>query len=236
MGNSTDKIHKDIGMLIACEGISGCGKSESIRELSRYLTSIGYSVHVVEWNSNKNIRNMVDFLHSKKLLTAFIYCVLQWISFLKDYFNLILPLLKKDCIVIADRYIFTGLTRDKVNGTTEIIGRLLLKLIRAPDMLFFFDTNPEICKKRIQMRNKELFHPNKYIHKNIFLKDKELYYLKKLRIEYVKCFDKLEAAGSTQVIRIINNNCRMNEFVRDYVEHKQYGMNESRFYRQEQCK
>lgn len=236
MGNSTVKIHKDTGTLIACEGLSGCGKSESIGELSRYLSSLGYCVYVIEWNSNKNIRNMVKFLHSKKLLTAFIYSVLQWISFLKDYFNSILPLLKKDCIVIADRYIFTGITRDKVNGTTDMIGRLFFKLIRAPDMEFFFDTDPEICKKRIQIRNKELFHTNKYIHKNRFLKDKELYYLKKLRIEYVKWFDKLGTSGSTQVIRIINNNCTMNEFVRGYIEQKQFAVNESRFYRQEQCK
>jgi len=220
MEKSAMKIHKATGILIACEGISGCGKSESIVELSGYLESLGYCVHTAEWNSNKKIRSLVKYLHNKNLLNAFTYCILQWISFLKDYYTSFLPLLKKDYIIIADRYIYTGMTRDKVNGTTNRIGRLISKLVRTPDIIFFFDTNPIICKKRIQIRKKELFHTNKNIHNNRLLKDKELYYLKKIRYEYVHCFDKLVIAESTNVINIINNNCYMNEFVKDYIDQK----------------
>jgi dTMP kinase len=227
MENRDNAIHKDIGTLIACEGISACGKSESIRELSEYLNSLGYHVHIAEWNSNEKIRYLVKYLHSKRLLNAFSYCILQWISFLKDYYTSILPLLKKNYIVIADRYIYTGINRDKVNGTTCKIGHIILKLVRTPDILFFFDTNPEICAKRIKMRDKELFHTNKNIHNNSFLVDKDLYYLKQMKTEYMKYFGNPENTENTNVIHIINNHCHMNEHVKDYIDKKQFGIHES---------
>jgi dTMP kinase len=217
MDNSNKKIHKDAGMLIACEGISGCGKSVSIQELSTYLESEGHSVHIVEWNSNKRIRKLVRFLHSKKLLNAFTYSILQWISFLKDYYTSILPLLKKDCIVIADRYIYTGITRDRVNGTTERLGKLILKMVRPPDILFFFDTSPEVCKKRIIIRKKKLFHTNKHIHKNRLLRDKDLYYLKKLRSQYLNCFNALGISKEVNVVHIINNHCSICDSVKSFI-------------------
>lgn len=231
MENSSKKIHNDTGTLIACEGISGCGKSVSIRELSDYLNSLGYRVHISEWNSNKKIRNLVKYLHSKKLLNAFNYGILQWISFLKDYYTSILPLLKKNYIVIADRYTYTGMNRDKVNGTTSRIGRMIIKLVRTPDIIFFFDTNPEICSKRIKARNKDLFHTNKDIHNNNYLSDKDLYYLKQMRIEYIKYFDNLESMESAKVIHIINNQCNLNEYVKSYIDQKKYSIHEGLFYK-----
>lgn len=80
------------------------------------------------------------------------------------------------------------------------------------------------------MRNKELFHTNKDIHNNSSLKDKELYYLKQMRIEYVKYFENPEKTMNTNLVHIINNNCHMNEYVKDYIEQKQCEIHESQVY------
>ncbi len=211
--NNLLKLQKKPGILIACEGLSGCGKSESIKELHHYLKHSGYNVHIIEWNSNEKIRGFIKLLQRYKILSPFVYSLLQWVSFINDYFKQIRPLLKTECIIIADRYVYTGITRDKANGSISCIGKTIEKIIRVPDLIFLFDTDPEICMKRIHDRNKELFHPNKKMKKDAS-------YLKAIRTQYYACFDRLQINKKTILIRIFNNHCNMNEHVRDYIEQK----------------
>lgn len=178
------------GILIAFEGISGSGKSESIKVLYGHLTDKGYRTSVIEWNSNRVIRGIIKRLYRKRLLTSNIYSILQWIGFYIDYFTKFLPLLRNGHVVIADRYYYTALTRDKVNGAGLLLGRILKRFARSPDIIFFNDTWPDTCYERITARGKLLFHTNSAIHNNRLLKNRDLYYLKKLRAEYLKLFKK----------------------------------------------
>jgi dTMP kinase len=140
------------GVLIVFEGISGSGKSENIKKICSLLQSKDYRVAVVEWNSNKRIRRVVDFLKNRGKLTCVIYSIFQWISFLIDYYRRILPLLKKGYIVLADRYIYSGFTRDAINGTGNFFSKFIERIARKPDLLFFFNTSPAICYERIKLR------------------------------------------------------------------------------------
>ncbi len=205
------------GTLIAFEGISGCGKSEGIKNLSKYLNSIGYMPKVIEWNSNKTIRRLVNWMHSKNVLFPLLYSILQWLSFTIDYFKKIRPLLKKDEIVIVDRYFYTGLTRDKVNGSVGILGKFISHLVRKPNILILFDTAPGICYERMQYRDKALFHTNKLIKQNRLLKNKDLYYLKKLRNDYVRLLKNQKLFEDTKVFVIKDNNTDFNESIATYI-------------------
>ncbi|QNU66160.1 deoxynucleoside kinase [Ruminiclostridium herbifermentans] len=217
------KTNTQKGVLIAFEGISGSGKSESITKIYNHLSKQN-NVQIVEWNSNEKIRSFIKVLCNYKVLTSTIYSILQWISFFIDYFTRILPALNKGNIVIADRYVYTALTRDIVNGAKVVPSKYLCSLVRKPDILFFYDTNCELCYERILTRGKALFHTNKYIKCSKLLKNKNLYYLKKLRGEYIKLLQKSSIIGQTNVVIVKNDELNVIKILDQYLKLK-YGEN-----------
>jgi dTMP kinase len=214
---------KKKGILIAFEGISGSGKSESIRMLYGHLTGKGYRTSVVEWNSNEIIRRIIKKLHGKRILTPLIYSIFQWIGFYIDYFTKFVPLLRKGYIVIADRYFYTALTRDKVNGAGTLHGKVLGRFARRPDILFFNDTRPDICYERITARGKALFHTNAAILNNRLLKNRDLYYLRKLRAEYLKLFKTQEKETGRYMVFIGDDHKKIIEYLEEYMGRRTEG-------------
>jgi dTMP kinase len=206
MSNQKPAELKKKGTLIAVEGISGCGKSGKVKSLHMYFRKTDFNTYIVEWNSNSIIRGAVSFLREKKLLNSTLYSVLQWLDFLLSYFFIIKPKLKKGYIIIADRYIYTGLTRDAANGALLFLGKLISKFVRKPDMIFFYDVPPEICICRISKRGKPFYHTNKLILNNKLLKHKDLYYLTKLRNEYLKIFTNFEKEEKKKLLFINEEN------------------------------
>ncbi|UJF34499.1 dTMP kinase [Paenibacillus hexagrammi] len=182
------------GLLLVYEGISGSGKSMGIRRLQHYLSTAGLETVTVEWNANPLIRSMVQKLRRYRLLTPWTYSLLQWIGFIIDYWTVISPALRKGRIVIADRYVYTAISRDAANEAGGMLARLLGRWFRQADILLFFDTHPEICLERIVARGKVLFHTNKQ------LQNQDLAYLQRMRDEYMKLFRMLRRKRRTNII------------------------------------
>lgn len=195
-------LNKHKGILIVCEGISGSGKSEGLARLVEYFRNKKYSVVFFEWNSNQVIRHITDGLLKLKILSPTIYSILQWLSFIIDYCRKIVPYLQRNYVVIVDRYVYTGLTRDKVNNSNRVLGKVISRYSRKPDMILFYDTGLHICYERIKSRGKILFHPNQAIHRNNLLKNKELYYLKKLLYQYHQLLAEPSLRKTTNIIFI----------------------------------
>jgi len=210
----------DRGILIVFEGISGCGKSENVDSLQSYLTGKGYKIRVIEWNSNCIIRGMIEKLKSLRLLTSGVYSFFQWLSFALDYFFIILPLLKKRCIILADRYAYTGLTRDKANGAGGRLGKFIYGRIVKPDLVFFQDVHPRVCYERIRKRGKSLFHTNRRILENRIIKNKDLFYLMKLRKEYLLLFNNHTVKNDADIIWVRNDNEIVKKYVDDFLSVK----------------
>ena len=211
-------------LVLAYEGLSGSGKSETISSLMVQLTKAGHKVALCEWNSIEFFRKITGKLNSMKILSSTVFSFVQWCDFLWNYFFKIMPLLQKNYIVIADRYIFTGLTRDMANQANQFIGNLLSKLVRKPDLLFFYDIKPEICYERIRTRGKRLFHTNQKILKSRILKNKELYYLKKIEKNYVRLFMKGKYLKDTNLI-FLRNSTDSYDFVLRYLSSKEQLIN-----------
>jgi dTMP kinase len=213
-------MFNNMGILIAFEGISGSGKSESVEDLLNYLVGKGHKACVIEWNSNQIIRMIVQKMYSLNILTSGIYSFFQWMSFLMDYFFKITPLLKRDYILIADRYVYTGITRDIVNGAGHALGNLLHSIIIKPDLIFFYDVDPRVCYDRIKERGKILFHPNKIIQGSKILKNKDLYYIAKLRKEYLRLFNSQMIRKESKIVLVNDFNEIVKEYVEDYISCK----------------
>ncbi len=183
------------GFLIVCEGVSGSGKTEIVGQIFDFLVKKNYPCFLFEWNSNHLVRKLILKLNKNRLLNSTIYSIIQWTGFIFDYLFKIIPRLRSNIIVIADRYIYTGLTRDATNGSPNWFGWLIHHTVRKPDFLVFQDTDLELCYERIKIRGKKLFHPNQVILNNKLLKNKDLYYLRKIRREYLKLFSNPTVMG-----------------------------------------
>lgn len=208
------------GVLIVCEGISGSGKSEGVNRLMEYFRNKKYPVAFFEWNSNRTIRRMINRFHTMNILSPTIYSIMQWLSFVIDYFGKIIPLLRRNYVVIVDRYVYTGLTRDKVNHSNQVLGKVIGHFSRKPDMILFYDTGLHICYERIKNRGKILFHPNQTIHRNNLLKNKELYYLKKLLYQYYKLLQEPKLRRTSNIIFIKEIGVDVCDKVNNYIIQK----------------
>lgn len=217
MMNNDVKVFNRKGILIVFEGISGSGKSESIQRLMKNLEGKDLDVRLVEWNSNKTIRKIVKSLDKKKLLTAKLYSILQWISFTIDYFTKIKPMLRRRYIVIADRYVYTALTRDVANNAGKRLSTILMKRFRKPDLLFYCNTPPSVCQERIRKRGKQLFHTNKSLHKSTTIVDKEYYYLKITYEEYERILNNSKVRLDTNIIYLHGDTDKIISVVDKYL-------------------
>jgi dTMP kinase len=59
------------------------------------------------------------------------------------------PCLRDGMVVLADRYIFTGLARDAARHVDRKWDRSLYSGARRPNLIFYFDTPAQICAERI---------------------------------------------------------------------------------------
>jgi Thymidylate kinase len=208
------------GILIVYEGISGSGKSEGIAQLKKDLAALGYPVSVAEWNSNRLIRGVIGVLRRLRLLTPTVYSLWQWFGFLIDYWFYMIPKLRRNRIIIADRYVYTGMTRDVVNGAGAKLSRLGRFRVREPDMVVFFDTPPETCSERIQSRGKRLFHPGQPVHASVQPAERDLLYLRRMRDEYVRIFSDKSLVRDTTVLFVRDSSRKANEVVKAYISQK----------------
>ncbi|MGI6668568.1 MAG: dTMP kinase [Acetivibrionales bacterium] len=206
ISKTANKYNRKKGVLIVFEGLSGSGKSLNARLLIEVLRDRGYDPVLTEWNSNKTIRGLVAWLDSRDILTSRIYSLLQWIGFFLDYFTVILPALRSWKIVIADRYVYTGMARDSANGAWKWPGRVIVRIVRRPDRIYFIDLPASICLERLKAKGKALFHTNKRIRENRLLKNKELYYLKKMRHEYNRLFSDTERLKIDEVLKVYSGD------------------------------
>ena len=193
------------GSLIVCEGISGSGKSENVRRICEYLKSIQMKYIRFEWNSNKIVRRIIYTLERIHLLNSNLYSMLQWFSFMFDYYFIISKALRKNYVVVADRYIYTAITRDRVNKACDLISRFFYRFFRKPDIIFFHNTNPLICEKRIRERNKKLFHTNRSIQKDPDIVNKNYYYLQQLHNVYEELIHHLKQKEQRTNILLVND-------------------------------
>ncbi len=104
------------GFLVAFEGIDGAGKSTQIRLLERWLRRRGHRVLVTSWNSSPPLAKVIKRAKKARALTPLTFSLLHaaelWQRVRADF----APALNSGAVVIADRYLYTGLARDASRG------------------------------------------------------------------------------------------------------------------------
>ncbi len=149
---------KNGGLLIAFEGPDGSGKTTQRKLLNSWLTGQGKDVLVTKWNSSPLIKPVLQARKAERNLTPAQFAELAAADFRDRLDTEIVPALEQGKIVIADRYVFTGIARDVARGLDREWSMKLYEPILEPDLVFYFSVSPETCASRIALSRQPSFY------------------------------------------------------------------------------
>lgn len=143
-------------MLVALEGIDGCGKSTLAKMLFDYLNTKHYNVQIIKFPTQDNLfgRMIHTILNGNRYeLHPF---ALQMIFALDKYCNLEKLINHKDKVIILDRYILSSiayglydLSKIKSIDSRDIKAlEQLTAYLPQPDITFYIDANVKMCIER----------------------------------------------------------------------------------------
>ncbi len=137
------------GLLVAFEGPDGSGKTTQRKLFKAWLKSDGYNVVTTKWNSSELIRPIIKSRKAIRVLSPMEYSLLHAADFRHRVENVVLPALWEGKLVIADRFLFTGLARDVARGLDFDQVLKLYQPLLWPDLVFYFSVSARTSRERI---------------------------------------------------------------------------------------
>src|SRR5262245_44620829 len=131
------------GMLVAFEGPDGSGKPTPRKPFKTWLKSEGYDVVTTKWNSSDLIKPIIKPRKATRTLSPEEFSLLHAADFRHRVDHEILPALWAGKLVIADRFLFTGLARDVARGLDLDWVLKLYQPLLWPDLVFYFSVSPD---------------------------------------------------------------------------------------------
>ncbi len=137
------------GLLVAFEGPDGSGKTTQRKLFKTWLTAEGYDVVSTKWNSSDLIKPLIKSRKTLRALSPEEFSLLHAADFRHRVEHVILPALWAGKLVIADRFLFTGLARDVARGLDLDWVLKLYQPLLWPDMVFYFAVSAGTSGRRV---------------------------------------------------------------------------------------
>ncbi len=137
------------GLLIAFEGPDGSGKTTQRKLFKKWLESEGHEVVTTKWNSSDLIKPIIKPRKNARALSPEEFSLLHAADFRHRVEHSILPALWDGKLVIADRFLFTGLARDVARGLDLDWVLKLYQPLLWPDLVFYFSISPDTSGRRV---------------------------------------------------------------------------------------
>src|SRR5213592_1386850 len=137
------------GFLVAFEGPDGSGKTTQRKLFKTWLKSEGYDVVTTKWNSSELIKPIIKSRKAVRALSPEEFSLLHGADFRHRVEETILPALWDGKLVIADRFLFTGLARDVARGLDLDWVLKLYQPLLWPDLVFYFAVSPDTSGRRV---------------------------------------------------------------------------------------
>ena len=146
------------GLLVAFEGPDGSGKTTQRKLFKTWLKAEGYDVVTTKWNSSDLIRPIIKSRKAIHVLSPLEFSLLHAADFRHRVERVVLPALWDGKLVIADRFLFTGLARDVARGQDFDQVLKLYQPLLWPDLVFYFSVSPGTSKQRISATRAPTFY------------------------------------------------------------------------------
>ena len=137
------------GLLIAFEGPDGAGKTTQRKLFKTWLQSEGHEVVTSKWNSSPLIKPLIKARKKVHALGPEEFCLLHAADFRHRLHTEILPALWQGRMVLADRFLFTGLARDAARGLDLDWLLHVYSPLVWPDVVFYFSVSPDTSTRRV---------------------------------------------------------------------------------------
>lgn len=139
-----------VGRLVAIEGLDGAGLTTEATLLRNFLVSKGKDVLLTKEPTDGLIGGMIKASLRKEWKTDPL--TLQMLFAADRAHHLVTeiePALKKNKIVICDRYILSSLVFGSLNTSLDVLKQLNAHFMK-PHMTIVVDTNPKLCIERMK--------------------------------------------------------------------------------------
>ena len=146
------------GLLIAFEGPDGSGKTTQRKLFKTWLASQGHDVVTTKWNSSDLIKPIIRSRKTVRALSPEEFSLLHAADFRHRVEQTILPALWEGKVVVADRFLFTGLARDAARGLDLDWILQLYQPLLWPDLVFYFSVSPLTSGKRVTATRQPNFY------------------------------------------------------------------------------
>ena len=137
------------GLLVAFEGPDGAGKTTQRKLFKRWLESQGHRVQTTKWASSRLIKPLIKSRKRAHAVGPEELCLLQAADFRHRLEQEILPALWRGEMVLADRFLFTGLSRDAARGLDLDWMLHVYSPLFWPDIVFYFPISVETAARRV---------------------------------------------------------------------------------------
>jgi len=136
------------GSLIVVEGTDGSGRSTQISLLTEWLESEGFAVQTMGLRRSFLVAKDIDLLLEENAITRMTLALMYATDFFDQLEHRILPALRSDFVVLADRYLYTLIARAAVRGIERGYLHGLYAMALRPDLTFWLDVSPEVAFER----------------------------------------------------------------------------------------
>src|SRR6266446_9760494 len=136
------------GQLIVIEGADGSGRSTHIDLLRNWLERRGFPTVNVGLKRSMLVSRELERAMQGNILGTRTLSLFYATDFADQLENVIIPALRSGFIVLADRYIYTLMSRAIVRGAEPAWIREVYNIALVPDAVFYLAVSPRILGER----------------------------------------------------------------------------------------
>ncbi len=136
------------GSLIVIEGMDGSGRSTQITLLTEWLESEGFAVETMGLRRSGLVAKDIDALLAENIITKMTLTLMYATDFYDQLEHRIIPALRSDFVVLADRYFYTLIARAATRGIERDYLHGLYEMALRPDLTFWLNVRPEVAFER----------------------------------------------------------------------------------------
>src|SRR6266700_4197683 len=152
-GVNLEQLH---GQLIVVEGADGSGRSTQMNLLRNWLERLGFPTVNVGLKRSMLVSRELESAMRGNILGTRTLSLFYATDFADQLENKIIPALRSGYIVLADRYIYTLMSRDAVRGISTRWSHNLFGFVMKPHLVFYLEVDPNELVHRVFQKNSSL--------------------------------------------------------------------------------
>lgn len=171
------------GKLIVIEGSDGSGRSTQISMLRNWLEEQGYATVEIGIKRSQLVATELEIAQQTTTLSPMTMTLYYACDFADQLEHVIIPSLRANFIVLADRYIYTLIARAIARRLTKNWISQLYNIALIPDAVFYLSVEPEALAERTFRKNDTLsyWESGMDIHRQVDMYRSFISYQRKLQ-------------------------------------------------------